>query len=243
MIAATGADAALTNGGGIRASIEAGEITKGDIITVLPFGNYIVTIETTGAEILEALQLGAGDYPEPKGAFPHVAGIRFSIDPEKPKGEKVHSVFIGGEPLIPDKTYVLATNDFIAAGGDEYVMFADNPILGHFSSLDEAVIDYLMSDGATLAVDGRVSVGPAGGAADEAADGAADGKTNGGASAPPSGAGSSDIVYIVKPGDNLYRIGLAHDVSWQTIAEYNKLENPHLIYPGQRLTIPSGKRK
>jgi len=248
MIAATGADAALTNGGGIRASIEAGDITKGDIITVLPFGNYIVTIEATGAEILAALQLGAGDYPEPKGAFPHVAGIRFSIDPAKPKGEKVHSVLIGGEPLILDKTYVLATNDFIAAGGDEYVMFADNPITGHFSSLDEAVIEYLAKGGAAVAVEGRVSVQTAGGAADETAKGTADdradkeaaGTENGGVTtSPPRDTASPQIVYVVKPGDNLYRIGLAHGVSWQSIAELNRLANPHLIFPGQRLIIPS----
>src|SRR5690606_6051096 len=110
--------------GGIRASIDIGEITKGDIITVLPFGNFVVTLDVTGADIVAALQHGAGDYPDAKGAFPQVAGLSFAIDETKPKGEKVHSVFINGQPVEPDRIYTVATNDFLAAGGDEYLMFA-----------------------------------------------------------------------------------------------------------------------
>ncbi|WP_337995056.1 5'-nucleotidase C-terminal domain-containing protein [Paenibacillus thermotolerans] len=232
MLATTGADIAITNGGGIRASIDKGDITTGEVITVLPFGNYIATINATGAEIVAALQHGAGDYPELKGAFPQVAGISYAIDPSKPKGEKVHSVMVKGKPIDLNKTYVLATNDFMAAGGDEYTMFGDNPITGNFSALDEAVINYIQSKG-TIApkVEGRI--------VEKAADakGSSGGKSNGNANGG-SKAGSSN-VYVVKPGDTLYRIGLKYGVSWQSIAKLNKLKNPNLIYPNQKLIIPA----
>ena len=70
MLDITGADVALTNGGGIRASIEVGEITKGDVITVLPFGNFITTKEVSGADLKAALENGASAYPESRGRLP-----------------------------------------------------------------------------------------------------------------------------------------------------------------------------
>lgn len=123
MLDITGAEVAMMNGGGIRASIEAGEITKGDVITVLPFGNYIVIKEVKGADLKAALENGASAYPDPKGAFPHVGGMSYKIDPERPPGNRVYDIFAAGEPLDLNRTYSLATNDFMAAGGDEYTMF------------------------------------------------------------------------------------------------------------------------
>jgi len=229
MRSVTGADIALTNGGGIRASIDAGDITKGEVITVLPFGNYIVTLNATGAEIVAALQHGAGDYPEPKGAFPHVSGLSYTIDASKPKGQKVTSVTVNGAPIDPNRTYVLATNDFIAAGGDEYAMFADNAVTGHYPALDEAVVEHLKAQGAAAAkTEGRI-VGSAGGAA---ASGAA---SNAGAPAASGG----HVEYVVKKGDTLYAIGRTYGVSWSAIAQLNKLSNPNLIFPNQKLIIPS----
>ena len=78
MMYVTGADCAFVNGGGIRASIDAGDITKGDIISVLPFGNYIVTKRMTGADIKAALEQGSRAYPEPAGSFPHVSVLNMS---------------------------------------------------------------------------------------------------------------------------------------------------------------------
>lgn len=223
MLAATGADVAMTNGGGIRASIDQGEITTGEVITVLPFGNYIVTINATGAEIVAALQHGAGDYPAQKGAFPQVAGITYAIDPSKPKGEKVHSVMVKGQPIDLNKTYILATNDFMAVGGDEYKMFADNPIIGHFPALDEAVISFIKSQGTVTPKLGSRIVEKA------VTNSSIDGSVG-----TPVGE-----TYVVKSGDTLWLIGLRHGVSWQSIAKLNKLANPDLIYPGQKLIIPA----
>ncbi|MBY0123513.1 bifunctional UDP-sugar hydrolase/5'-nucleotidase [Bacillus sp. S/N-304-OC-R1] len=147
MIDMTGADVAVTNGGGIRASINAGDITKGDVVTVLPFGNYIVTKKLTGAQIKAGLENGVDSYPESKGAFPHVGGLTFAIDTTQKVGERVHSMKINGQPVDLNKKYLVATNDFMAAGGDEYTSFKDSPIENEFPALDEALIAYIQKLG------------------------------------------------------------------------------------------------
>ncbi|MBU3810496.1 MAG: 5'-nucleotidase C-terminal domain-containing protein, partial [Candidatus Niameybacter stercoravium] len=147
LLETTGADVALTNGGGIRASIENGDITKKDVITVLPFGNYGVMIEVTGQNIKDALEVGVAKYPEANGAFSHVAGMSYTFDPSKEVGSRVVEVLVGGKPLDLKATYKLATNDFIAAGGDNYTMFEGCKSLGEFSALDEIVIEYLQTKG------------------------------------------------------------------------------------------------
>lgn len=157
MLYETGAQIAFTNGGGIRASIDVGEITVGDVITVLPFGNYVVTKELTGAQIVAALELGMDTYPAEKGSFPHIAGMKVVFDPAKAAGERVVSVTVGGEAIVLDKHYSVATNDFIAAGGDGYVMFKGAPHLGEYPGLDEVLIDYIHVFGAEdSVVEGRI---------------------------------------------------------------------------------------
>ncbi len=237
MLWVTGADVAITNGGGIRASIDIGEITKGDIITVLPFGNFVVTLDVTGADIVAALQHGAGDYPDAKGAFPQVAGLSFAIDETKPKGEKVHSVFINGQPVEPDRIYTVATNDFLAAGGDEYLMFAKYEVTGHYPALDEILIDYLGTIGAVDAqAENRIVV-----QAVEVSQPEPIARENTAKENHQEQARKKEQVYqvyIVKPGDNLYRIGLKFGVDWQVLAQFNQLPNPRLIFPGQQILIP-----
>lgn len=143
MVSATGADAAITNGGGIRASIDQGEITKEDVVNVLPFGNYVVTKKFTGATIKAALEHGTSDYPNVKGAFPHVAGMTYDLDVFAPAGERVKNLYIKGEPVDLEKEYLVATNDFMAVGGDDYTMFTDGPLVNEFSALDEILINHI----------------------------------------------------------------------------------------------------
>jgi len=157
MVEFTGADVALTNGGGIRASIPADDITVGDVITVLPFGNYVVTIDVTGAEIVEALEHGLSAYPETLGAFPHIAGMNVVFDPSQEVGSRVVEVTVGGEELDMEATYSLATNDFLAAGGDDYTMFGDNEITALYPGLDEILIEYFKEYGTEGSpVEGRI---------------------------------------------------------------------------------------
>jgi 5'-nucleotidase/UDP-sugar diphosphatase len=125
MRSASGAEAALINGGGIRTSIAAGPILVKNVYTALPFDNYIVAVRLTGKQLRAALEHGVARVEEKAGAFPQVAGIAFAYDPSAPAGARVRAVHIGNQPLDPDREYAVATNDFLAAGGDGYTAFGD----------------------------------------------------------------------------------------------------------------------
>lgn len=116
---------ALQNGGGIRASIDEGEITMGEIRTVLPFDNTLVAITLTGQELYEALENSVSQYPEHDGRFLQVSGVKFKFDPNQPAGQRVWHVEVlnqEGEyvPLDLEASYTVATNSFTAQGGDFY---------------------------------------------------------------------------------------------------------------------------
>lgn len=226
MLDVTGADVALTNGGGIRASIPPGDITKGDVITVLPFGNYVVTKEIKGSDLLAALEHGIDAYPETKGAFPHIGGMHVTFDPSLPPGSRVVQVVVGTEYLDLDKTYTLATNDFLAYGGDDYLMFADDMIIGEYDALDEVLIDYMSRVDPVLAVDSRLR------AVDTSADEEVEADME-------EAVSTEATTYTVIAGDYLAKIAKMYNMTYQELAEYNNLEDPNLILPGQVLMIPS----
>lgn len=156
-------DAAVTNGGGIRASIAAGDITKKDINTVLPFGNTLYVVKVTGAELLEALEASTYCTPEAIGGFPQVAGIEFTVNtgaqfdtkelyPGSTYGKpasinRVMIQTVGGEAFNPEETYTIVTNDFMGAGGDTYYAFkAASSGYDSGVPLDEVVMDYITSE-------------------------------------------------------------------------------------------------
>lgn len=233
MLYATGADVALTNGGGIRASIEPGEMTMGDVLEVFPFGNYIVVKEVKGIDIKKALEHGTKSYPEPAGGFPHVAGMTYDIDTSKEVGDRVVDIMINGEPIDLDKTYTLATNDFMAAGGDGYEMFENAELVGEFEGLDEALVSYVKKLGEVdYKVEGRI---PAAQLPKPEPEPTPE-PTPTPAPAPTPTPASS---YTVKAGDVLWKIAAKFNTTWQKLAEYNKLKNPHLIFPGQKILIPA----
>ena len=122
-----GAQIALWNGGGIRASLPAGSVTFGDCMSILPFGNYIVVLEVTGEQIWQALENGVSQVEKTAGRFPHVAGLRFVWDPGQAPGSRLVSVevLLDGtwQPLDRKASYRLATSNFLAQGGDGYEMF------------------------------------------------------------------------------------------------------------------------
>jgi 5'-nucleotidase len=152
MLEATGADVVIANGGGIRASIKAGDITLGDIYTVLPFDNTLTAIELTGAKIVAALEHGLSAYPAQLGGFSHVAGMTVKFDPAKPAGSRVVEVLVAGEPIVPDKLYILGTNDFMAAGGDGYVWFTEsNPVFSSGAMLRDILAEYIEARGTVVA--------------------------------------------------------------------------------------------
>jgi len=159
MRAALQTDVAITNGGGIRASIPQGAVTRNHVLTTLPFANTLVKISLTGADLKKALEHGVRLYPEQNGGFPHVSGIRFTFDARKPAGERITSIEVNGQPLDETKTYTVATNDFLASGGDGYTMFTNGQIA--FDSgelLSTIVMNYLASKPVIPSVEGRITV-------------------------------------------------------------------------------------
>ena len=151
------AEVAITNGGGIRASIPAGDITLKDVVTVFPFGNIVVTKEILGSDIKAALEHGLRMYPDQNGGFPQIAGMKVVFDPAREAGSRVTSIEISGAPIEEDKLYLLATNDFMAVGGDGYTMFTSAPIAKMFGGLDEALKNYFLAHGEINPVeDGRI---------------------------------------------------------------------------------------
>ena len=152
---------AIVNGGGIRASINSGSITKKDVNTVLPFGNTITVVYVTGAELLETLEASTYCTPTAVGGFPQVAGIEFTVDTTKAYDSNAEtypaSTYYGpasinrvtinnvnGREFDENATYAVITNDFMAAGGDTYYAFASSE--NKFDTgipLDEAVMAYI----------------------------------------------------------------------------------------------------
>ncbi|MGL5918251.1 MAG: bifunctional metallophosphatase/5'-nucleotidase [Cetobacterium sp.] len=156
MVWKTGADVAITNGGGIRASINPGEVTIGDIISVLPFGNYIVTKEVKGSDLQKAVENGLRSYPESLGAMAQVSGMTVKFNVKNPPHRKVLEIKVGDKKLEPNKLYVVATNDFMASGGDGYSSLATGKVLANYSALDEVLVEYIKEVG----LEGREKVAP-----------------------------------------------------------------------------------
>lgn len=156
----TNADVAFMNGGGIRASIESGDITVGEVMTVLPFINLVETVNIPGSVLLEALEHGASLYPEQNGALLHVSGMKYIVDATKEPGSRVVYAEVGGEVLDPEKVYNVATNDFLIAGGDGYSMlepYESDLVTGELFS--DVLISYLQNQEGPIApkVEGRMT--------------------------------------------------------------------------------------
>lgn len=144
-----GGEIAILNGGGIRSSIPAGDVTVGQVIEVLPFGNTIAGIDLTGEQIEQALEHGVSGVEDGEGRFPQVAGIQFTWDSESPAGSRVKSVEIirpdgTAKPLDPSATYRVITNAFLMNGGDGYEVFklGKNRVDTGFL-MSDVVVDYI----------------------------------------------------------------------------------------------------
>lgn len=126
MRTSTGADIAITNGGGIRGGRvypPGSTITRRDLMSELPFRNTIALLDISGRLIRAGLENGFSVLPRAAGRFPQVSGLEITVDPSRPIGQRVVSVLADGKPLDDTKIYKLATNDFMARGGDGYEAF------------------------------------------------------------------------------------------------------------------------
>ena len=212
MLAKVDADVAITNGGGIRASIGEGEITKGEIITVLPFGNTTIVKKLTGAQLLDVVEHGVSQYPAHEGLFPQVGGIRIIFDGDRPAGERVIDLKVQGEPIEYDGVYHVATNDFMAAGGDGYETFANTETVVEAGGLEEVLMEYISNKGTVAPVrEGRIiEVDKEG----------------------------NNYIYDVSKGDYLAKISKMFNVKIDAIMEANNIESANMIYVGQEIAVP-----
>ncbi len=161
-----GIQVALANGGGLRASIDAGEITQGEVLTVLPFQNTLSTFQVDGATLKAALENGMGQFddPEDDGRFPQVAGIKYVVESGNATGERVTEIMIdmGGtwEPLDMAKDYGVVSNNFVRSGGDGYKMFRDAMNVYDFGpDLADVTAEYLAANAPYKPyLDGRITI-------------------------------------------------------------------------------------
>ena len=161
---ATGSDIGLSNGGGIRGDTvypPGTRLTRKMVLTELPFGNKTVVLRLTGAQVREALENGVSRAAHPSGRFPQVSGLAFSFDARKPAGERLTSVTVAGAPLEDGRSYTLATNDFLARGGDDYRVFRAGEVLIDSASgklMAEQLIDHIIAVGTVSpAIEGRIT--------------------------------------------------------------------------------------
>src|SRR5690606_27839624 len=145
-----GVQIAIQNGGGLRASIDAGEVSMGDVLSVLPFQNTMATFQLKGRDVIAALENGVSLVEEGAGRFPQVAGLRFSWTRARPAGDgriiKAEVMEDGTwVPLDADKVYGVVTNNYMRSGGDGYKVFATEGqnAYDYGPGLEQVVADYI----------------------------------------------------------------------------------------------------
>ena len=161
-----GVQIAIANGGGLRASIDAGPITMGEVLTVLPFQNLLSNFDLKGANIVASLELAVSQVEEGKGRFPQVAGLRYAYSmAQKPNQGRVTKVEVMKDgawaPIDLGTTYGVVSNDFLRGGGDGYVIFAENATNAYDFGPDlaDVVAEYLAAQGPyTPKIEGRITV-------------------------------------------------------------------------------------
>lgn len=244
-----GVTAAITNGGGLRASIDGGPVSMGEVVTVLPFQNTVSTFQLKGADLAAALENGLSQIEEGAGRFPQVSGMKFSFDKSKPAGSRVGSVEMKeGDafvPLDPAKTYTLASNNFMRAGGDGYKIFATaaTNAYDYGPTLDQVVADYLAANRPYKPyTDGRIAA-----VASTTATSTETGESASGVDTTASGSGTdtapaAPTKHVIVRGDTLWDIaksvyGEGH--LWKKISEANGNPKPRALVIGSELQLPA----
>ncbi|TPJ41381.1 5'-nucleotidase C-terminal domain-containing protein, partial [Mesorhizobium sp. B2-7-1] len=160
-----GVEIVISNGGGLRASIDQGTVTMGEVLTVLPFQNTLATFKISGKDLVAGLESGLSQIEDGAGRFPQVAGIKYSFDKSvAPNAGRVKSVEVmengAWTPINPDKQYLVATNNYVRQGGDGYKVFADKATdaYDYGPGLEQVVADYLGAHRPyTPKLDGRIT--------------------------------------------------------------------------------------
>ncbi|RDL50093.1 Trifunctional nucleotide phosphoesterase protein YfkN [Ensifer sp. M14] len=250
-----GVTIAITNGGGLRASIDAGDVSMGEAITVLPFQNTVATFQLKGADIKEALENGLSKLEEAGGRFPQVAGLKYSFDRSEPVGSRVVSVEVkDGEaygPLDPAKTYSLVTNNYMRNGGDGYDVFKTKGenAYDYGPGLETVLADYLAAHQPFKPyTDGRITeVAAAAGATTAEPATEAKPATDATATQPATDAAVSTTAsgpqkHVIAKGDTLWDLAKAFygdGAVWAKISAANGKPAPRHLHVGTELEIPA----
>jgi 5'-nucleotidase/UDP-sugar diphosphatase len=202
-----GAQVAIMNGGGIRASVDAGQIALGELLDVQPFGNQLSLVTLTGAQLKEALENGVSQIETVAGRFAQVSNMRYSFDPTRPVGDRVTGVQIGDgqgnyNALDPAASYRVATINFLVTGGDGYTVFGQGTNKVDTGLLDvDVTTDYIMAHSpVNPQVEGRIVVSGALPGAATPAPGAASAQPTGPAHLPTTGGDLSPLWLLAALG-------------------------------------------
>ena len=255
-------DCAISNGGGIRVSVEPGDISMDTLVTIFPFGNNVCLVTITGEQLLEVLEASTFCTPETIGGFPQVAGIEYKLDvsvpyengeqypdstyyaPAKP-GSRVTIKSVNGKAFDPKAEYTVAVNNFQAEGGDTYYQLTKNSYFCDTEILDcDALIEYVNSLGGVIGEQykepqGRIEIV---GTAPEVKPEEVKPEEEKPTVEPTPEVLPDGSIYTVIDGDTLWKIAksqLGDGKLWTGIYEDNKAEikNPDLIYAGQELVV------
>lgn len=248
MAEATEAQIAFQNGGGLRTEIPAGDITYGLMYTVMPFDNTLVTMDLKGSDVLKAVEHGID---LPTAGFGSFSGLIVEYDPALTYGSKVTNIALAdGTALDMEQTYKVVTNDFMLTGGDGYDFSGATNVVDTFIPIRDMLVDKVKSEVTITAeaVDYITTVAPV---------------VEPPVVEPPVveppvvespivetpvidtptpdttvPAPIAETIYIVQPGDVLWRIAKKYNLTYQELGDYNKLTNLNLIYPNQKLLVP-----
>jgi 5'-nucleotidase len=246
-----GVTIAITNGGGLRASIDAGDVSMGEAITVLPFQNTLSTFQIKGADIVAALENGVSQIEEGGGRFPQVAGLKFAFDRSKPVGSRISNVEVKeGEAFValdPAKAYNVVSNNYMRNGGDGYSIFktkAENAY-DYGPGLETVLADYLaahnpykpMTDGRITEIAAATETQPSAQASTDTAAQTATPEAK-----PAAEAAGAETRHVIAKGDTLWGLAKAiygNGELWKTIAAANGNPVPEKLEIGKELQIPA----
>lgn len=249
-----GISIAIQNGGGLRASIDQGPVTMGEVLTVLPFQNTIATFQLKGSDVVAALENGVSDVEHGEGRFPQVAGLKYTADLSKPAGSRITSVEVRENgafgKIDPAKDYGVVTNNYMRNGGDGYSVFAKSAMKAYDfgPNLEDAVAAFLGANQPYKPfTDGRITMTGVAAAAPESVEPTAKPATSTDtavtvAPAPAPSIAGTGTMHVVEKGDTLWDLSarfLGKGSAWKTLSEANDNPDPKRLAVGKELTIPA----
>lgn len=208
----TNVDVAIQNGGGLRRTLLKGNITMGDMYEIMPFDNTLVTLDLKGSDLKNAIDHGILNPDIRDGQF---TGLIVEYNKDAEFENRITKIALeDGTPLDMDKYYSVVVPDFIYTGGDKYDFTNAKNVVETYLPIRDVLVDAIKASG---------EIAPE----------------------PVDYIKEAEVTvievetYLVKKNDVLWRIAKKYNKTWKKLAEYNKLSNPHLIFPGQKILIPA----